>query len=163
MVVSLHHFRQEHPLLHAALRGMGDYVVSEAIGALGDKVGISLRHGRQADPRYKDLVLNHPCLATVHSSLVAPIGEELAFRRYPSRKLDARGKTGTQWSTGLITSLVFAAGHRGPYGFPLPQFLGGLSLWELQRKDGTAAAAVAHSVRNTFGLTIRIIRWRSAM
>jgi membrane protease YdiL (CAAX protease family) len=159
----LRHLRQQHPLLHAALRGTVNYMTAEAIGILGDKAGISLRHGRQNDPRYKEFVLGHPCLATLHSSLLAPIGEELAFRHVPSRMLDTRGKNGPQWITGTLVSLAFAAGHHGPHGVPVPQFLSGLSLWELQRKDGVKATIVAHSVRNTLGLTVRIIRWhRSA-
>ena len=155
----LHGFRQKHPLVNAAFRGMLAFTASEVIGSLGDRCGVSLRHGKQQDPRYKKFVLGHPYLATIHSSLVAPIGEEIVFRHWPSCVLTAHGKNGAQWLAGAVASLAFASGHCGPYGVPVPHFISGMSLWDIQRKDGLKAAITAHAVRNTLGLAFRMVRW----
>lgn len=162
MIGKLTRFRQQHPLLHATMRGVLGFVVSEGLGRLGDTVGMSLRHGRAEDPRFKRFVCNHPILTMIHGSFLAPIAEEAVYRRLPSYLLDKNGRSGLQTSAAIGISLVFAAGHCGPYGIPVPQFLGGLNYWEIQRVDGYRYAVIAHSVRNTLGAMYHFYKWRVA-
>lgn len=162
MINQLTVFRRRHPIAHAIGRGILGFAVSKSLGALGDKVGLSLRHGRETDPELKRFARKHPVLTVLHGSFIAPVGEEYVFRYLPSRALDKKGRSGFQASTAITISLVFAAGHYGPSGIPVPQFLGGLNSWEIQRADGYAYAVITHSVRNTLGTAYRYYKWHKA-
>jgi|GEM_PF-4798667 len=162
MISKLARFRQRHPLLHATIRGVLGFVVSEGLGILGDKAGVSLRHGRAQDPRFKRFACKHPILTMIHGSLLAPIAEEAIYRQLPSYLLDRNERSGFQAPTAIGISLVFAAGHCGPYGIPVPQFLGGLNYWEIQRVDGYRYAVIAHSMRNTLGTVYHFYKWHTS-
>lgn len=109
-----------------------------------------------------------PLRIFVLAVLVAPPLEELIFRGLPSRLSDwiLRTRQGSRWPLGILTALGFAAMHSVKWeadadtiellwgmhfhtdGFPIPQLVFGLLLWDFVRRYGVWACALSHMVHN---------------
>jgi membrane protease YdiL (CAAX protease family) len=162
MIHKLTPFRRQHPMLHSICRGLLGFLLSESLSLCGDKIGISLRHGRGEDPRFKYFARQHPAFTVFHGSVISPIVEEAIFRYVPSCFLDRRGQYGLELPKGALISLIFAASHSGPFGIPVPQFISGLNYWEIQRIGGFKYAVIAHSTRNTLGAAYHFYKWHTS-
>lgn len=142
--------RPKHPILRGALVGAGLFMAGEALTRAGDKVGVSIRHGRSNSTRRIAMFTEHPIVSAVGLVTAVPVAEELLWRQIPSR-LSERFP-GRQKAITVGAAALFAAQHAGPDGIPLRQGLDGLAFEKLRRHYGLRAAIAAHSIHN--GLAI---------
>ena len=98
--------------------------------------------------------LRNPVMMWIDVTVLAPLIEEFLFRLIPSKVF------GSGWTPGLISSVVFAAGHNfvPNEGFsltkiPINQFIGGMFCWYLMKEKGIDHALLAHSVNNNIYAT----------
>lgn len=71
-------------------------------------------------PNYK-----HPALVTFYTAcFLAPLIEEILFRKLPLDLVKASGKNQLLIPTMLFSSIVFAIGHYGGYSIPIQGVLG---------------------------------------
>lgn len=154
------HFSDSHPIAASIGETAVLFGLRYALEKGGDKLGVSLGHGRKNRHSKQKMIEEHPVIATGLATVVAPVTEELMFRELPSRVLEHKGyENGSNGSkkAKLATAALFAAMHSGPDGIPLPQFLGGLNYGRIHEKRGLKASVAAHVTNNALYAARHII------
>lgn len=138
----------------------GSLAVTLPLGALGLPVGNAGLSEILKDPE-KLAKLPPFGQLMLKTSVVAPFVEELVFRAAPSALINLFSKsestTTSRLGFGLATSALFAQAHNigaQKKSLPIPQFVGGMALWRINRSKGLINAAVAHGATNALIFSI---------
>ncbi|MFI5212583.1 MAG: CPBP family intramembrane glutamic endopeptidase [Candidatus Saccharimonadales bacterium] len=151
---TLRQFDDKHPYMTSIGAGALRFVLGAAITTAGDKVGLSLRHGRHTSSgTTTDTFEKHPILSAVGVSTIAPLGEELFWRHgaaligehFPD---DSRLKS----LMPLGSLALFAAQHAGKDGVPIPQLIGGALYQQRYNKHGLLHSVIAHATNNSIAV-----------
>lgn len=143
----LNDIREEHPYVATAVETTLVWAGREVLtGAMHAHTEVKIGHGWKNSRAGR--AFSHPLVAIAVGMLVSPNVEEYVFRERPSRHLDAIGHQGGQKSIGTVIAATFALGHAGREAVPVPQFIGGLNYWRLQRSRGMAHAVLSHTIHN---------------
>jgi membrane protease YdiL (CAAX protease family) len=159
---TLRQFDDKHPYITSIGAGALHFALGTAITAAGDKVGLSLRHGRHnSDGVTADIFEKHPALSAIGLSTIVPLGEEL-FWRHGSALLSERlsDESRLKKLIPLGTLALFTAQHVGKDGIPLPQMIGGAISQERYNKHGLLHSTIAHATNNTLAVASHIIQQR---
>lgn len=139
--------REQHPYIATALETVIVWAGREAAtAAIHTATPVRVGHGWK-NSRAGELIAT-PMAAIAIGMILSPHIEEYVCREQPSRYLDNTNHPGMQRGVGTLVSAAFAAGHAGREAIPLPQFVGGLNYWRLQRSRGFKHAVMAHALHN---------------
>lgn len=144
-------WRESHPYAATVAETFIVWAGKETVRRVADRtLGIKFGHGWQNSKFGQKFAA--PAAAVAAGLAIAPLAEEIAFRKTPSDVLNKRGHTGLQARKGYAMATLFAAGHAGKDAIPMQQFVSGLNYWRLQRTRGARHAVLAHATNNTLSL-----------
>lgn len=140
-------WRTCHPYAATALETTAVWAGREALtGVVHAGTSVKVGHGWKNSRLGR--LFSQPAVALGVGLVLSPHLEERICREQPSRYLDRAGREGLQAPIGTLAAAVFATGHAGREAVPVPQFVGGLNYWRLQRTRGFKHAVLAHALHN---------------
>jgi hypothetical protein len=157
--------RERHPYVSTVIETAAVWTGRQAVRSVVARItGTNLGNGWQGS-RLGDVFDKKAVAKVLTSVVVSPVVEELILRKTPSDYLDRKGQEGLRGRQGVAAAALFAAGHAGPVGsnaLPLPQFIGGLNYWRLQRMKGYKHAVLSHATQNAMTMAADYMRLRIA-
>lgn len=152
-------FETTHPYVSAVAAGALHFAAGNAITHLGDKAGVSLRHGRSKSAVRTAVFEHHPVLSAVGLSVAVPVAEEIFWREAPARIAERfPDQPNIQRAIKLGVVALFALQHAGKDGVPVNQAIGGVLYQHLHDKNGVGASILAHTTNNTLAVGQHILK-----
>lgn len=121
---------------------------------------VNIKPGNSGVAEISELFKKDPLLSAFLVTILAPISEEAVFRGIPQVVLRLFSTSNSYWrGVNLLSSGLFAIGHNfgggkeGERSFsteyiPIPQFIMGLTFFNITRSEGLIFAIGAHSFMN---------------
>ncbi len=154
-----HTWAEKHPFAATGIETVAIFALKKAVSRIGEVRGLDFGNGHMQ--RHMEKAVEHPIWAAAHSTIYAPVAEELIFRQaIPSitkRKLNIKEDTIASQMVDYATVVGFAAAHignplskkgRDNLAIPLSPLIGSIHYSSLTKRRGVRHAMVAHAANN---------------